>query len=140
MWTRPWQASPKSPAKERVVTPQLSQNKGRVRLFKGWGVPQGEGPATHTGLWKSSRLRVKLVRGFHAAPAPTAEAALCSADNREPALVRKEHTLPNCASGLLQEHVKRREAEYLARQIQAKRNKSPEGGSRQETGNRFLHL
>ena len=86
--------------------PQLSQNKGQVRFFKGWGVPQGKGPATHTGLWKSSGLRVKLFSGFSEALAPTAEAALFSAANREPALVCKEHTLPNCAASLLQEHVK----------------------------------
>lgn len=30
--------------------PQLSQNKGQVRFFKGWGVPQGEGPATHRAV------------------------------------------------------------------------------------------
>ena len=24
-------------------------------IFQGMGVPQGDGPATHTGLWKSSR-------------------------------------------------------------------------------------
>lgn len=73
-------------------------------IFQGMGVPQGEGPATHTGLWKSSCSRVRLLSRFSEAPAPTAEAALFSAVNREPGLVRKEHTLPNCAS-LFQEHV-----------------------------------
>ena len=85
--------------------PQLSQNKGQVRFFKGWGCPKAR-DQQHTGLWKSSGLRVKLFSGFSEALASTAEAALFSAVNREPALVCKEHTLPNCASSLLQEHVK----------------------------------
>ena len=104
-------------------------------IFQGTGVPQGDGPATHTGLSLE-----RLLSRFSEAPAPTAEAALFSAVNREPGLVCKEHTLPNCASGLLQEHVEWKEAEYLVRQIQARRNKSPGEGSRQETGNSFLHL